>query len=54
MAFKHKINGLKDIGDKNHLDENVSEHGNYFIPSITTFLPYFVDCGGDNTPLHTL
>ena len=27
IAFKHEINGLKDRGDKNHVDENVSEHG---------------------------
>ena len=27
MAFKHEINSLKDRGDKNHVDENVSDHG---------------------------
>ena len=27
MDFKHEINGLKDQGDKNHVDENVSNHG---------------------------
>ena len=27
MYFKHEINGLKDRGDKNRVDENVSEHG---------------------------
>ena len=28
MAFKHEIIGFKDRGDKNYVDENVSEHGN--------------------------
>ena len=28
MDFKHEIIGLKDQGDKNHVDENVSDHGN--------------------------
>ena len=27
MAFKHEIIGLKDQGDKNHVDENVSNYG---------------------------
>ena len=27
MDFKHEIIGLKDQGDKNHVDENVSVHG---------------------------
>ena len=27
MDFKHEIIGLKDQGDKNHVDENVSNHG---------------------------
>ena len=27
IVFKHEIKGLKDGGDKNHVDENVSEHG---------------------------
>ena len=27
IAFKYEINALKDKGDKNHVDENVSEHG---------------------------
>ena len=29
MDFKHDINGLKDRGDKNDVDENVSDHGNF-------------------------
>ena len=28
MASKHEIIGLKDQGDKNHVDENVSVYGN--------------------------
>ena len=31
IDFKHEINGLKDRGDKNHVDENLSNHGNYKI-----------------------
>ena len=27
MDFKHEIIALKDTGDKNHVDENVSDHG---------------------------
>ena len=27
MVFKHEIKDLKVRGDKNHVDENVSEHG---------------------------
>ena len=27
MDLKHEIIGLKDQGDKNHVDENVSNHG---------------------------
>ena len=27
MNFKHEIIGFKDRGDKNYVDENVSEHG---------------------------
>ena len=27
IAFEHEINSLKVRGDKNHVDENVSEHG---------------------------
>ena len=27
MDFKHEIIGLKDQGDKNQVDENVSNHG---------------------------
>ena len=27
IAFKHEMNALKDKGDKNHVDKNVSEHG---------------------------
>ena len=30
MDFKHEIIGLKDQGDKNDVDENVSDHGMYF------------------------
>ena len=30
MDFKHEIIGLKDQGDKNHVDENVSVYGIYF------------------------
>ena len=29
MDFKHEIIGLKDQGDKNHVDENVSNHGTF-------------------------
>ena len=29
MNFKHEIIGFKDRGDKNYVDENVSEHGTY-------------------------
>ena len=29
MDFKHEIIGLKDQGDKNHVDENVSVHGKF-------------------------
>ena len=28
MDFEHRIIGFKDRGDKNYVDENVSEHGN--------------------------
>ena len=28
MDFEHEIIGFKDRGDKNYVDENVSEHGN--------------------------
>ena len=31
MDFKHEINGLKDQGDKNHVDENVSNHGIFIL-----------------------
>ena len=31
MDFKHEIIGLKDQGDKNHVDENVSNHGNIYL-----------------------
>ena len=27
MDFKHEIIALKDRGGKNHVDENVSDHG---------------------------
>ena len=27
MYFEHEINGFKDRGDKNYVDENLSEHG---------------------------
>ena len=27
MVFKHETKDLKVRGDKNHVDENVSEHG---------------------------
>ena len=27
MNFKHETIGFKDRGDKNYVDENVSEHG---------------------------
>ena len=30
IAFKHEINCLKNRGDKNHADENLSEHGTLY------------------------
>ena len=33
--WKHEIKGLKDRGDKNHVDENVSKHGTFLLQSIT-------------------
>ena len=29
MDFKHEIIAFKDRGDKNYVDENVSEHGSF-------------------------
>ena len=47
MDFKHEIFGLKDQADKNHVDENVSYYGTFFIPNLfdTSFYSFFKPYG---------